>query len=256
MKTILLILLLSFNGFTQTSTQILLLSGDDFNPIKLNPFCEIKLTSGITKNPNNKIIAWASTVNSYSFLQPDTALSPTYYADSVYFGTGDYMQIADANAGSFDFGTNDFSIEFWIKVNGTAEAVLLDKYATANPRYIVGYSPVGQEGKPSFTFRDATYGLDALYGTASINDGQWHHIIFSYNRDAGIYCYTDGVLTGSDETSAWTEKASVNMDNTSLVDFGTNAGAGASLGSVWVVRAYLKALTISEAKSLYSYGRK
>jgi len=247
MKILILSLFMCFSLFAQGKLEILF--DDDWTPAKLNPFMEIKPSAGVTKNANNKITAWASTT--YNFAQSDTALSPNWLSTEIDFDSTDRMDLADANAGSFDFGTNDFSVDFWVKTNQVSAGVrLLSKYLTVNPRWIISFN----NGVVAFLLRDAV--TSTITTTATIKDNLWHHIAVILDRNVGAYIYIDGSQSIKEETTEWTDKVSLNVDNVAALSLGYSGSAEFYQGQIFSIRAYLSALTPAQVLQLYNYGRK
>ena len=118
---------------------------------------------------------------------------------AVSFGTtSDYIS-TDWNP---EFGeAQDFSVEFSIRTDGWSSdpAVLSDK-------------DWGSGGNPGFNIALASNnaGIDVNVGdgsnradlaSGSINDGGWHHVLVSFDRDGQLAMYIDGVLTESTDMS-------------------------------------------------------
>ncbi|TQO39737.1 concanavalin A-like lectin/glucanase superfamily protein [Arenibacter algicola] len=97
--------------------------------------------------------------------------------------------------------TDDFSFSFWVNTTSKAD----------DPS-IIGNKDWGGGGNPGFVlaFRgDKDVKLNVGDGSnrvdingVSINDGGWHHITCTFDRDGLMSLYQDGVLTASDDMSA------------------------------------------------------
>lgn len=112
-------------------------------------------------------------------------------------GTKDFVTVTD----NLDFmNTEDFSVSFWVNTTSKGD----------DPS-IVGNKDWGGGGNPGFVlaFRgdkdvklnigDGTNRVD-IKGTP-VNDGAWHHIALTFDRDGLMSLYQDGVLTASDDMS-------------------------------------------------------
>lgn len=111
---------------------------------------------------------------------------------SIYFdGSGDYLFLSDSS--DWDFGSGDFTIDFWVKSNNTSEQV------------IIGQSNSSGNGGFSFCIRKRTWNatdvcLSAngsswttmLSTTVPIDDGVWHHVAVVRNGDTATL-YIDGI---------------------------------------------------------------
>lgn len=118
-----------------------------------------------------------------------TAQSKFGGASGLFDGTGDYISTPDH--ADFDFGTGDFTIEFWIQFNafGTYNVASLGTWAAgisigASATYhYIAINAIG------FNFAD------------TITTGTWYHIAFT--RSSGsLRCFRDGVQKGATQTSA------------------------------------------------------
>ncbi len=102
----------------------------------------------------------------------------------IFNGTTQYASITDA--GSLDFGIDDFTIAAWIKMGTTANAVytIYSKGIgeTANRGQVWLY--VDNTDKIALQIEGTTGGQTATYtSTTTINDTNWHHVAVSADRD-------------------------------------------------------------------------
>ncbi len=96
----------------------------------------------------------------------------------------------------FDFGTNDFSMSCWIKTTEKAgEASILSNKDWNSGKY-KGWILVMLNGKIVFNMSDGNQRRDI--GTIdTYNDGKWHYVSVSADRDGVLKVYVDGVEKGS-----------------------------------------------------------
>jgi hypothetical protein len=112
------------------------------------------------------------------------------------FGGVSYMKVPDST--SINFGTGDFSIAFWMKTSyqGSVDTIL-DKRTADN---YIGYHVALYSGQLLLQITDSGgyTNYRNLYSTA-LNDGQWHHVVFTVDRDnaSGLCIYADGQLVGT-----------------------------------------------------------
>lgn len=250
MKLIMFIVVFLTQVFTQGFSQSkLLLFGDEFSPLSLNPFAYY--LDNVTKDAKNKVTALASETDTYTFVQADTSKSPTANNNEIIFIVDDEMSISDANAGSFDFGTNDFSIEFWIKSTSAAPIEgIIYKYGSVQPRWRIYYN----NGAIVFYFRTAA-GIGTMTSSGNVKGGEWHHVIISLDRDSGADIYIDKNKE-SETGSEWTNLSGSDMNNADAVYLGSANGAGYFNGSLSNIRVYLSTLSQIDVNNLFSYGRK
>jgi len=153
----------------------MLLHGDGTNGAQNNTFLD--------SSPNTYTMTRSGLATQGSF-------SPYGSNWSNYFnGSTDYLT-APSNA-VFAFGTGDFTIEFWISSNKTAQFFIDNRggSASANPHITTGGA---SENK-------LRWGATNLIGATTIIDGRWHHC--AVTRQSGtIKLWVDGVqdASGSD----------------------------------------------------------
>ena len=128
-----------------------------------------------------------------------------FYGKSVSFdGRTGYIDIPPSQ--DFNFGTGDYTVEFWIKLT-----LHLDETTSTYPRIIRPMASVNAAGvfqilikSPSSTqFSPNPRGSiehfsatgSALISSTTVNvaDGQWHHVAFS-RQGTTSRCFLDGVL--------------------------------------------------------------
>lgn len=126
----------------------------------------------------------AKTVSVTGNAQVDTAQSKFGGASALFDGSGDYL--STANSADWDFGTGNFTVDFWVKFNTVGYSVLA-VHANADTSYFyIHYNTTwsaGWIGGPSLTG-----------GTASTNT--WYHVAFVKNGSA-YNLYVDGVSVAS-----------------------------------------------------------
>ena len=107
-------------------------------------------------------------------------------------GTGDYMSVASTT--SYGFGTNDFSIDFWIYPQNTSAGVktMID-FRTAEP-----------EIRPAVILDGSTVkyyinGADVISATNNLQAAQWYHVALVKNG-VQTKLYVNGTQEGSTYT--------------------------------------------------------
>jgi hypothetical protein len=151
-------------------------------------------------------------------------------------GIDDYVTIAESS--DFKFGTGDFSMGAWVKTSATTKSYIIDNYqGTAGE---VGCQMVmNADGTVYFEVRGGT--LLQITSTVKINDGAWHHIFGSADRDSAMNLYIDGACAATGGTN------SDEIDNSNPVLIGVNTWRSDPLGSFFRgfiddVRIYNRAL--------------
>jgi hypothetical protein len=99
-----------------------------------------------------------------------------------------------------NFGTNDFTVEFWLKTTSTRHEAVMGKwpvcgYASMWEIGIGGASPWSGPGRLEGTTCSDTSGNDynSISAGKAINDGLFHHVAF-VRRGTNVVFYVDGVL--------------------------------------------------------------
>jgi hypothetical protein len=166
----------------------------NFTPLTL-PLTKVANTSLLTCQSSSFI---DSSVNQFTITPiggiTTSNVTPLLY-NSVYFdGTGDYLSLANDIA--FNFGSSNFTVEFWINTTqSTATATLISKEWGGSP-YTGGWSiQLNGLGSTAMTIYWADYSTSATFmvaNTTSYRDGLWHHVAWVRNGSSFVL-YIDGV---------------------------------------------------------------
>lgn len=110
-----------------------------------------------------------------------------------------------------DFGTGDFTISFWVKIDDsaipTSDPVIIgnkDWDSGGNTGFLVGLDGADEVGSHMWTVNAANQGGGRLdwdaddNGTPNLVDGTWHFVAVAFDRDATMNVYLDGVLRQTD----------------------------------------------------------
>ena len=130
-------------------------------------------------NASNSFVNSASTTSKALTIVGDTKIKTTVskFGGSIYFdGTGDALR---CNAPDFAFGTNDFTIEFWIyPINGSngvaARIFETQAYGTAG-----GYQLIFISGQSKIEFGESANGTFVLDSASSLTNLAWTHVAIS-----------------------------------------------------------------------------
>lgn len=180
----------------------------------------------------------------------------------VNFSVGDHLKfngsnnyVIVANESNFDFERTDpFSIEAWVKATvGAGGAIVVKSAIVPGWGFFPGYLLYFRDsiGFNLLHYNDGNE-IDVRGGT-NLNDGNWHHIVMTYNGSSdanGISLYSDG--NSLTKTIIWN-----NLTGTILNDWRLNIGArqdGTDMffnGSIDEVRIYNRVLSPDEIKTHY-----
>ena len=142
------------------------------------------------------------------------------------------------NSADFQFGTGDFTVEFWIKTTDTAFNPLYQSVTGGGNAWS---SVVVNNNAPLFWQNSAgAANLFSVETFDSLIDGQWHHV--AYVRNSGTTTpYIDGVAIGT---------AGGYTDNTDYAGTGGNLQIG--LGANGSLNGYLQDIRIYKGVAKYT----
>jgi len=124
----------------------------------------------------------------YGDSQLDTLYKKFGTASGLFDGTGDYLEVASSNT-DFDFGTGDFSIDFWFRPSDSSKtSVFYIHQDTDNDNTGILYTG----GKMYFiSIVNGSY-VANYYNTHSLTNGTWYHYEFT-RSGSNFYMFKDGV---------------------------------------------------------------
>lgn len=159
-------------------------------------------------------------------------------------------QYASVDGAELDFrATQDFSISFWVKTTATNSdpSMVGDKdwNGGSNPGFV-------------FAFTGGTWKLNAGgggridIGGHAINDGKWHNLAATFDRDGVVTLYEDGVNIGTKDISGLTDMTSGNPIN--IAQDGTGSYGSWFNGSIANVKLFDYVLTENQVLNLGTTG--
>ena len=130
---------------------------------------------------------------------------------STYFdGAGDYIRYTDASLAE---GTDDFTVEFWLKREGTQALNDTVVGHDTTPGWQVCFN-----SSNNLQFMSSTGDSSRVLSTGTLNAQQWYHVV--YQRSSGtLQGFLDGVSLG-------TATVSDNFTN-NIIEIGVNRGGTA-----------------------------
>lgn len=197
------------------------------------------------------IIGSSGTQNSLGTCQVGTSaawtngVSGKYNSSLNFDGTDDYINFG--NQSNFNLGTNSFSYCYWLKTTASS-GHLFGKATWACDDW---GSWLVSGGKARFEIKVENppcsgYSVDS----AVINDGQWHHLCGTYDRNGYLNVYTDGKVTSTVNISSLSTYDISNGSNLLI-----NGGApGFSNSQIDDVRLYNYNLTSEQIKTIFNNG--
>jgi len=130
--------------------------------------------------------------------------NPNNDGSIVFDGINDYVELGNI----FNLGTNNFTINAWVKINSSWTSVNRNfvskgRAAAQNYRYSIGFTPSRQLRG----FVQGNSGADIIPATINtLNLNQWYMCTMVINRESSIELYINGVLqtlTGDPTISQW-----------------------------------------------------
>lgn len=165
---------------------------------------------------------------------------------SVNFGNNSYL-CSDANSDGtcdadtdFNTGTISFTVSLWFKHSTTAASDTLFErcYTPATPAVAVGCIWAGMTASGTIkigldsitTWTTETTYDDAVTSTATYNDNQWHHLVYT-NTDTDICLYIDGKQANTCDVAL---AATATLDASQVLTVGGScSGANCTTGTAF-----------------------
>lgn len=186
----------------------------------------------------------------------------TYFGGKV--GTGALYYFTDTSSSSFNyvtlgqrpdlkFSSNvNFSVSYWVRLAANAVDGDLPFFCNAagsafSPGYT--FAPSYKQGGWSWTLN----GTGIYGGQNTINDGEWHHLVHTFERVGNGITYLNGVIVDSRSVAAVGNIDQNAPTNIGQDPNGTYAESGA--GTLDDLGVWRRVLTANEVAAIYSAGR-
>jgi hypothetical protein len=174
------------------------------------------------------------TVTANGNAQIDTAQSKFGGASGLFDGTGDYL--STPNSADFDFGSGDFTIDFWMRIssNPTDYVSFLNRRVDDNNqiRFLWFGNDVSGGGRLFFRVLDG--GVTTTASTSGYNfipsHDAWHHIAVVRTGNT-IKFFVDGTQFAVDYTFNITIPS---LNATTLISVDTNGGTSQYYLNGWL----------------------
>ncbi len=174
----------------------------------------------------------------------------TSNSGSFFFdGANDYINVSDTNL--LTFGTNPFTIDFWIyTTNGSSIRTILSNYSDYMTDYstyfylgIYTYAPLSMVNKVLFLDSSGNY-VNNAFGV-DINTSEWTNIAFTRDGNS-LICYKNGIQVS-------TASKANNFSGTRVTKFGGGvANISTAAGNIPFTKIYNRALSASEIVQNYN----
>jgi len=169
----------------------------------------------------------AHTITAVGGAQIDTAQSKFGSASGLFDGAGDYLTAADH--ADWDFGTGDFTIDFWLRFNSAGAAYFVDREDSA--RFAVRYG--------GGNLRFDIGGGSVVSQAWSPSNGVWYHIAAT-RSGTNCYLFVDGTQHGSTGSSSFN------------ISFTTGIGVGASSTGTQPVNGWMDEVRIVKGQAIWT----
>jgi len=162
-------------------------------------------------------------------------------------GTDDYIEVADDPLLNFG-AASDFTVMVWVKFTATDRLDIIGKDREEDNHWELYIRAADQT--VTVYMDDNANPADSEAGTAVINDGQWHHVACSFDRDGDAVIYVDGIVDNTVDISNVGD-----IDNTGAQFIGSAyAGGDWYNGTLDDVRIYDEALSAGAIKKIIASG--
>jgi len=170
----------------------------DFANVAL--LCHFDGTDGSTDFVDNS--PSPKTLTAFGNAQLDTEQSKFGGSSGLFDGSGDYVGLADS--ADFSFGTGDFTIEAWVRLNSPAGAEGAYVVGQINSLFTVAtgsfFLALNDSSRPAGLMGSGS-SLVVAVATTALSTEQWYHLAFT--REANTFrIFVDGILGGSQTSSA------------------------------------------------------
>lgn len=164
--------------------------------------------------------ASAHTVTVLGNTQIDTAQSKFGGASGLFDGSGDYLRMDDGST-DYEFGTGDFTIDFWFRLNSTVKQFFYDGRTSGSQAIPCIYMNSG-------VLRYYVNGADRITGSTSLSTGTWYHCAVARSGTS-----TKMFLNGTQEGSTWSDSTNY-INGTNRPVIGDSGAAPGSSVNGWL----------------------
>lgn len=163
-------------------------------------------------------------------------------------GVNDIVTMGDPADGSLDFGTSDFSVEAWLRTTVNGERAVVSKRSSGAYWQFTVTDDAGHVGEIRANVSDGAVSRQVYGPPLRVDDGNWHHVVVTFDRDSGITVYVDGV---SRSTAGATTGS---VSNTAALMIGKASSYGYFQGDLDEVAAYPVALSVGRVHAHHLAG--
>jgi hypothetical protein len=212
--------------------------------------------------------------NDYANLAPTTVTATPVNAPGFgpgKLGTGALTFSSDKGGAFFNYvtlgappelnfgGSTDFTVSMWVKFTTWTGDPSFIANKNWNSGDNVGWVlATAGNGGFQWNFKDGTPRKDYDGPGSTLNNGQWHHIAVSFDRDGNAVTYLDGVLAAEQSIGPGVESLDsglpTNIGQDGTGSYTDNGSVGIADGSADDVGIWRRALTGFELARIYQFG--
>lgn len=175
--------------------------------------------------------------------------------NKAYDFPGVSQYIKTPTSSKYTFGTGDFSISAWVKLDavntGTAQGVVRMFYNTGVSGDQISAGFFEQSGNIQVHSRNSTGTIKAVTVKSGASTGAWYHVVLT-RTSSTVDGYLDGVAAGTPATGADFNYSSTGVAYIGAISNDDNTAASNFLnGQIDDVRIYNRALSPTEITALY-----
>lgn len=164
--------------------------------------------------------------------QGDAQISTAQYkfggASGLFDGTGDFLSVADS--ADWDFGTGDFTIDYWsYRTNTTTQLAVMDRDSNVISAFLIGYNLDETNIRCFMSSNGSTWDIadSKVMGTVGLNS--WVHWAVVRSGTA-FYTFKNGI-----QGATWTSAASL-LASANALEIGQGQGAHEYIGYLDEIR--------------------
>jgi hypothetical protein len=177
------------SAFTPSTTPLTAISGTSLLTCQSKSFVD-NSTNAFTITRNGD-----TAVKSFNPFQKNT------YSSMYFDGTGDYL--TSANNLISDFGTGDFTVEFWMNASAAGTYVCVVGTQAVSGNTTAGMWRISNRLNSVngiyFNYSTGSAFTDITFSTTNYNDNAWHHVVACRTSNS-LKMYVDGVSVGTATT--------------------------------------------------------
>jgi len=166
---------------------------------------------------------------------------------------GSFIDVPDpaVNIGTGGDTAWTYSVWAWTTQTNTSEYIYISRRSSGRHILALYRATYGN-------YLNAQYGVDyvaaVISGPGNLNDGKWHHILYTQRDDSYRELWYDGVLMGVD--TATRIPTGSNLDSQSYIGNGTSTAVNAWTGGIDDFREYNRHLGFTEVQDLWNGGER